>query len=73
MEEIDFLFEKNRTVWVFKDRKARKVGAVVERDMTRGEALTDFEGKGTESAQVDHVDFKGHSDSPELGTNPVSH
>jgi hypothetical protein len=29
---MDFLFAKDRTAWVFKDNKATKVGAILERD-----------------------------------------
>ena len=37
-EEMDFLFAKSLTPWVFKDREATKVGAIFERDLSRGEA-----------------------------------
>ncbi|KAJ5819013.1 hypothetical protein N7474_004604 [Penicillium riverlandense] len=56
LEEIDFLFAKNRTIWVFSDQKARKVGAIFERDMAHGEALTEFDDKGTGVVHVDHVE-----------------
>lgn len=39
---MDFLFEKGRTPWVFLDKEATKVGAIFERDLARGEALTAF-------------------------------
>lgn len=54
---MDFLFDKSRTAWVFRDRQARKVGAIFERDMAHGEALTEFDGKAAGSARVDHVEF----------------
>lgn len=44
---------------MFRDRQARKVGAIFDRDMAHGEALTKFDGKGIGSAQVDHVEFSG--------------
>ena len=46
LEEVDFLFSKDRTIWTFKDRQARRVGAIFERDMAHGEALTNFDDKG---------------------------
>jgi len=61
LEEVDFLFAKNRTIWVFRDREARKVGAIFERDMAHGEALTEFDDKGMGTAHVDHVEVDaGH-------------
>jgi hypothetical protein len=42
LEEMDFLFDKSRTIWAFKDREATKIGALFERDMAHGEALTAF-------------------------------
>ncbi|KAJ5107465.1 hypothetical protein N7456_004140 [Penicillium angulare] len=56
LEEVDFLFSKDRTIWVFQDRQARKVGAIFERDMAHGEALTDFDGKGIGTTHVDNVE-----------------
>ncbi|KAJ5691235.1 hypothetical protein N7488_011970 [Penicillium malachiteum] len=56
LEEIDFLFSKDRTIWVYRDRQARNVGAIFERDMAHGEALTDFDGKGLGTTHVDRVD-----------------
>ncbi|KAJ5698573.1 hypothetical protein N7462_000578 [Penicillium macrosclerotiorum] len=55
LEEVDFLFSKDRTIWVFQDREARKVGAIFERDLAHGEALTEFDGKGTIAAHIDNV------------------
>ncbi len=45
---MDYLFLKERTPWVFKDHEATKIGAIFERDMAHGEALTAFEGKVTD-------------------------
>lgn len=42
LEEMDFLFEESRTIWAFKDRDATKIGAIFERDLDHGEALTAF-------------------------------
>jgi hypothetical protein len=39
LEEMDLLFTKGRTPWVFLDREATKIGAIFERDLSRGEAL----------------------------------
>lgn len=60
---MDFLFDKNRTVWVFRDRQARKVGAIFKRDMAHGEALTEFNDKRIGSAQFDHVEVTNSSDA----------
>lgn len=58
LEEMDFLFTKDRTSWVFLDREATKIGAIFERDMAHGEALTTFDraSKVAETAQVAHID-----------------
>jgi hypothetical protein len=45
LEEMDFLFSKDRSMWVFMDNEATKVGALFDRDMAHGEALTAFDGK----------------------------
>ncbi|KAJ5814850.1 hypothetical protein N7474_006627 [Penicillium riverlandense] len=60
LEEMDFLFTKGRSVWTFLDREATKIGALFERDLAHGEALTVFNeddmilkaksGKGSDSA-----------------------
>jgi hypothetical protein len=42
LQEIDVLFQPTSSMWVFKDKQATKVGAIFERDMARGEALTVF-------------------------------
>lgn len=57
LEEVDFLFDSSRNVWVFRDRQACRVGAIFSRDMAHGEALTQFDGKKVDSAQVGHVEF----------------
>ncbi|KAJ5212470.1 uncharacterized protein N7498_004116 [Penicillium cinerascens] len=61
LEEVDFLFDKSRTVWVFRDRQARKVGAIFKRDMAHGEALTEFNDKRIDSAHIDHVEVTTNS------------
>jgi hypothetical protein len=58
---MDFLFSKDRTVWVYKDREATKVGAIFERDMAHGEALTVFnENNKTQeiAPQVDQIETR---------------
>ena len=42
LEEMDFLFLPNRNIFVFQDKEATKIGAIFERDMWHGEALTAF-------------------------------
>ena len=37
---MDLLFSPNRSIFVFKDKDATKVGAIVERDLAHGEALS---------------------------------
>lgn len=54
---MDFLFAKGRTPWVFMDKEATKVGAIFERDLARGEALTAFDEK---TAAVEVVDLSEH-------------
>jgi hypothetical protein len=39
---MDFLFLPDRNPFVFLDKEATKVGALFERDMLHGEALTSF-------------------------------
>lgn len=46
LEDVDFLFNQDRTIWTFKDRQARRVGAIFERDMAHGEVLTNLDDKG---------------------------
>lgn len=55
LEEMDFLFNKGRSIWVFNDKEAKKIGAILERDLARGEALTAFDEKGLELGRV-HVE-----------------
>ncbi|KAL1987930.1 hypothetical protein VTN96DRAFT_1914 [Rasamsonia emersonii] len=46
LEEMDLLFTKGRSPWVFLDRDATKIGAIFERDLARGEALIVDKEKG---------------------------
>ena len=46
LEEMDFLFTTGRTPWTFLDREATKIGALFERDLAHGEALTTFDEEG---------------------------
>jgi hypothetical protein len=46
---------KGRSAWVFTDKQATKIGAIFERDMTHGEALTVFENKAAEYSYVEKV------------------
>ncbi|KAH8812732.1 general substrate transporter [Xylogone sp. PMI_703] len=55
LEEMDFLFIKGRTPWVFLDHEATKVGALFDRDMTHGEALTAFDEKTMVTGKVEHI------------------
>lgn len=55
---MDFLFAKGRTPWVFTDSEATKVGAIFERDLARGEALTAFDEKSFGLAGVEIVEKK---------------
>lgn len=41
---MDLLFTKDRSIWVFRDAEATKIGAFIERDLSRGQALADFDG-----------------------------
>lgn len=52
---MDYLFLKGRSPWVFTDEEATRIGAIFERDMTHGEALTVFEDKAAEFGQVEKV------------------
>lgn len=40
---MDFLFTKDRTPFTFLDHDAVKIGALFERNLAHGEALTIFE------------------------------
>lgn len=57
LEEMDFLFDKSRTVWVFKDRDATKIGAIFERDLAHGEALTAFGDR--KAVPLEHIEDEG--------------
>ncbi|KAL7906438.1 general substrate transporter [Trichoderma velutinum] len=46
LEEMDFLFSKGRSPWTFLDREATKIGALFQRDLEHGEALTVFDEDG---------------------------
>ncbi|OJJ50730.1 hypothetical protein ASPZODRAFT_126656 [Penicilliopsis zonata CBS 506.65] len=56
LEEIDFLFSKQRTSWVFRDREATRVGAIFERDFAHGEALTVFDEKEGGVSKTEHIE-----------------
>jgi len=59
LEEMDFLFSKDRSIWVFTDREATKIGAIFERDMEHGEALTVFDkAKGAAVDQVEGLEVE---------------
>jgi len=60
LEEMDFLFSPARSIWVFKDKEATRVGAIFERDMEHGEALTVFDkaSGGVEMMEHDREDSK---------------
>lgn len=58
LEEMDFLFTPDRTPWVFHDRSATKIGAIFERDMAHGEALTAFD--ASKAAKVNDVELGEH-------------
>jgi hypothetical protein len=64
LEEMDYLFMKGRSAWVFKDKEATKIGAIFERDMAQGEALTVFADKSSEFGHVEKV--VGESGSAEV-------
>lgn len=55
---MDFLFAKDRTPWVFLDREATKVGAIFERDLARGEALTAFDDKAIGLVGVEAIEHQ---------------
>ena len=41
---MDFLFVKDRTPFAFLDKDATKIGALFERNLADGDALTTFDG-----------------------------
>ncbi len=57
---MDFLFSKGRTPWTFTDHQATKIGAIFERDLAHGEALTTFgdelEAKAAAAMEASHVE-----------------
>lgn len=67
LEEMDFLFSKGRSPWTFLDREATKIGALFQRDLEHGEALTVFDEDGVglkdKAMQVeDVVEESAHGD-----------
>jgi len=68
LEEMDFLFAKDRTPWVFTDKQATKIGAIFDRDFERGEAFTAFDDKDVDG--VDHLERVG-GDSPAVNRGEV--
>ncbi len=57
---MDFLFARERNPWVFLDKEATKIGAILNRDMENGEAFTAFDEKPfgnnhVEASENDHV------------------
>lgn len=61
LEEMDLLFVKGRTPWVFLDKEATKIGSILERDLARGEALTDFDKVVVDDAELVVVSEKTES------------
>ena len=59
---MDFLFTPDRTPWVFQDRSATKIGAIFERDMAHGEALTAFD--ASKAAKADDLELGEHVENP---------
>ncbi|GJN74679.1 hypothetical protein PLICBS_008770 [Purpureocillium lilacinum] len=59
LEEMDFLFAKGRTPFTFLDRDAIRIGALFERDLAHGEALTAFD--------MENLDAKLASVEPAAG------
>lgn len=54
---MDFLFAKDRTPFVFLDKSATQIGAIFDRDMTHGEALTAFDSaKALDTEQGVHLE-----------------
>lgn len=56
---MDFLFAKGRTPFTFLDRDAIRIGALFERDLAHGEALTAFD--------MENLDAKLASVKPAAG------
>ncbi len=62
LEEMDFLFSKGRTPFTFLDRDATKIGALFDREMSRGEALTAFDDDAlAEKPTVEVIPAAGHT------------
>jgi hypothetical protein len=61
LEEMDFLFAKDRTPWVFMDKQATKIGAIFDRDFDHEEAFTAFDEKEVDG--TDHLERVG-GDTP---------
>lgn len=63
---MGFLFTKSRTPWTFLDRESTKIGALFERYLAHGEALTVFDDDGlvlkAKAATVENV-IGGHTDT----------
>ncbi|KAF2483796.1 hypothetical protein BDY17DRAFT_294451 [Neohortaea acidophila] len=55
LEETDLLFSDDRTIWVFKDREATKVGGLVSRDLERGESIAISGKEGHEDVKTIEV------------------
>ncbi|KFX85869.1 hypothetical protein O988_09868, partial [Pseudogymnoascus sp. VKM F-3808] len=56
LEEMDLLFQKERTRWVFKDKEATMIGTLLEHDLSTGEVLVSALAKG--GAYGAHVEDK---------------
>ncbi|OBT39592.1 hypothetical protein VE00_10554 [Pseudogymnoascus sp. WSF 3629] len=46
LEEMDLLFQKGRTQWVFRDKEATMIGSLLEHDLLTGEVLVSALAKG---------------------------
>jgi hypothetical protein len=46
LEEMDLLFQKERTRWVFRDKEATMIGTLLEHDLLTGEVLVSALAKG---------------------------
>jgi hypothetical protein len=46
LEEMDLLFQKDRTPFVFRDKEATMIGALLEHDLSTGEILVSTLAKG---------------------------
>lgn len=68
---MDFLFSGDRNPWVFMDNEATKVGAIFDRDMEHGEALTAFDEKTLKTGHVENLDYEHLGQSGESKNVPV--